>query len=249
VGGTGQGGPMKIGAGENSATQPDGRMTMLPYATERSGKWLGRLVLIAFVLTALGLALNFLPFSSQRASRNDKATALIAGGAVPVTIGDTTITSTNALYASDTKLETAVEQCGTEDQEYVPHASNRLTRDILVLQVTGYGTACVPDKTARRFGSVTIEARKLAVTVDDLPGKTLKHSDGSIYYFREIGIWVDPNTLESVLYRIPDALLGAALAIWITCLVEWVRLTVRGARQSDPTTSGMRDGNGHKHQP
>jgi hypothetical protein len=234
MGGTGQGGPMKTGAGENSATQPDARMTMLPYATERSGRWIGRLVLIALILTALGLALNFLPFSSARASRNDKVTALIAGGAVPVTIGGTTITSTNALYASNTKLETAVDQCGTEDQEYVPHAGNRLTRDILVLQVTGYGTACVPDKTTRRFGSVSIEARKLSVTIDDGPDKTLKHSDRSIYYFREIGVWVDPDAWESVLYRIPDALLGAALAIWITCLVEWIRLTVHGARQPDP---------------
>jgi hypothetical protein len=225
---------METDTGESSATQLDAQMALAPYATERSGKWLGRLVLIAFALSVLGLALNFLPFSSQRASRNDKVKALIAGSSVPITIGDTTITSTNALYASDTELATAVDQCGTDDQKYVPHTNNKLTRGILVLQVTGYGAACVPDNTARRFGSVTIESRRLSATIDDGPDKSLRHSDGSIYYFREIGIWVEPNTLDSVIYRIPDALLGAALTIWITCLVEWIRLRARGARQSNP---------------
>ena len=189
-----------------------------------SNKRLRGFLWIGFIITAVGLVLSIVQFSPRSAGRSDTVISLISGGEVPISIGGTTVKATDALFAENTSLATASDKCKTQDQQYVPHAGNRLTQSILVLQVTGFGTACVPDGQSRHFGSVNIEARNLATKAIDGSSKPLQHSDGEDVNFKEIGLWVEPSLSGKIQSFMPSALLSLGLGIVATCLFELVRL-------------------------
>jgi hypothetical protein len=112
------------------------------------------------------------------------------------------IRAVDGLLSSEANVSQARQICGTSDHAQVPTADElNLSRSLLQVEVSGYGTRCIPEGQSSRFGDLLVTAS--AVGVQHVGTVSL----------HEIEVEVSPSTWDSFLQTVPTYLLAFVIGV------------------------------------
>jgi hypothetical protein len=187
-------------------------------------------------LVAVGVVLSVFDISAQPAGKSGRVVVQVAGDEIPVRIDGRNIRVTDALSKDNTPLTLALDKCAGDPAKdnNVPSTSGKLSSSILVLQIDGLGTRCVPESETRSFDSIHVQAHTLFKTIQDSTKKSLSHGDGAAIDFKEIEVWTQPTGWDIAQYWLANLSVGLGLAVLGTVVFEVWRS--RGSSSRSSTT-------------